>query len=82
MDNYEAIGVLKTLSDLNGSSYIKEAVELSIKSLKAAVSEQTAHKLLDELHNMILRGSGNYANMYKTFSLCERVNDFLAQQHP
>ena len=46
MDNAEAVGVLKTLSDLNDSSYIKEAVELSIKYLKAVESAQTGAQQL------------------------------------
>ena len=38
MDKNEAVGVLKTLIDLNDSDYIKEALEMSIKSLQALQS--------------------------------------------
>ena len=43
MDKNEAVGVLKTLIDFNDSDYIKEALEMSIKSLQAPESAQTAH---------------------------------------
>jgi hypothetical protein len=43
MDKYEAIGVLKTLIDSENSSYIIEALEMSIKTLQSVESTQTAH---------------------------------------
>jgi len=42
MDKNEAVGVLKTLQDFNDSDYIKEALEMSIKSLQTSESTQKA----------------------------------------
>lgn len=74
MDNYEAIGVLKTLIDLNDSSYVIEALEMGIKSLQTIDSAQTSPRQTKICHEICLFKVDNKCNVTRGICLRKEIN--------